>query len=269
MKKLLFSTVMSLALAVTMGGSAMAAQRTTTATTTQSPLGIDVSYPQCGTKLPTGQAFGIVGVNGGLANNNNPCLAQQLTWAEQSTGITSQPKVALYVNTANPGLTASVWPADNSYNGIAITNPYGTCIGAEGPECAYVYGWTRAYQDFNERNVPNPASYKWWLDVETTNSWSTTDFVANAASLEGMVDYFKSAGVANVGVYSTNYQWNTIVGTNLSSTSSLNGLDSWMAGARTQRGAEQNCTNPPFTPTGKVVLSQFVSKGLDYNHSCI
>lgn len=268
MKKLIYSVVMSITVAVTLGTGAMAAPRTAP-TTSPSTLGVDVSYPQCGTKLPSGQAFAIVGVNGGLANNNNPCLTQQLDWAAQTTGITSQPKVSLYVNTANPGLAATVWPTNNSYNGISITNPYGECAGAEGVACAYVYGWTRAYQDVHERNVPNPTNYKWWLDVETTNSWSTTDLAANAASLEGMVDYFKSVGVPSIGVYSTNYQWNTIVGSNLSSTSSLNGLDSWMAGARTQRGAEQNCTNPPFTPTGRVVLGQFVSKGLDYNVSCI
>ena len=42
-----------------------------------SPLatGNDVSYPQCGKSFPSGQAFGIVGVNDGLANNANPCLA--------------------------------------------------------------------------------------------------------------------------------------------------------------------------------------------------
>src|SRR5688572_8904768 len=30
-------------------------------------VGVDVSYPQCGGPLPTGQAFAIVGVNGGSA----------------------------------------------------------------------------------------------------------------------------------------------------------------------------------------------------------
>jgi peptidoglycan/LPS O-acetylase OafA/YrhL len=34
--------------------------------------GNDVSYPQCGQALPSGQAFGIVAVNEGLPNNTNP-----------------------------------------------------------------------------------------------------------------------------------------------------------------------------------------------------
>jgi hypothetical protein len=41
-------------------------------------VGNDVSWPQCGKTLPSGQAFGIVGVIGGLANNTNPCFATEL-----------------------------------------------------------------------------------------------------------------------------------------------------------------------------------------------
>ncbi|WP_337587578.1 hypothetical protein [Crystallibacter crystallopoietes] len=76
-------------------------------------LGNDISWPQCNKALPEGQAFGIVGVNGGLANNTNPCFAEQLDWAEQSTGGTGQPLVALYVNTANPGHAGTWWPVSN------------------------------------------------------------------------------------------------------------------------------------------------------------
>jgi hypothetical protein len=57
--------------------------------------GNDVSWPQCGKPLPKGQTFGIVGVNNGLANNTNPCLKTQLTWAGTSKGGTGQPLVAL------------------------------------------------------------------------------------------------------------------------------------------------------------------------------
>ncbi len=263
MKSLLLSIVFSATLVISSQSLALA---TKPPADTTNLLGNDVSYPQCGGKLPTGQAFGIVGVNNGLANTTNPCLATQLAWAAKSTGVSSQPKVSLYVNTANPGLAATKWPQDNSAYGMAITNPYGTCNGAEGAACAYVYGWTRAYEDATLRGVNNPTSYKWWLDVETGNSWSQTDLVANAASLEGMVDYFKSIG-ALVGVYSTSYQWNAIVGM-LAPNSSLQGLDSWLAGALTKRGAESNCKNSGLTPTSSVVLTQFVSKGYDYDVAC-
>lgn len=273
MKKIILTTLLSIALVASFGASAFAAKPTSSGKT-KTPLGIDVSWPQCGTTLPDDQAFAIVGVNGGLANNTNPCFAEQFAWAQNSLGGTNQPLVSVYVNTGNPGLLSASWPTSNAYVGISTTNqgyvidnPYGTCDGTETAACAYIYGWSRAYDDVNERGVPNPATLKWWLDVETGNSWSETDLAANAADLEGMTDYLQSIG-AQVGVYSTGSQWKEIVGT-VSTTSNLNGLDSWLAGARTVRGAEQNCSNPPLTPTSKVVLTQFVSNNLDYNYSCI
>ena len=248
--------------------STFAAKPGTDTSQSSSTTGIDISYPQCGKRLPGDQAFVIVGVNNGLANTSNPCFTDQLAWAQANVNkvVTSQPKVALYVNTANPGHAATVWPSSNVYEGAFVNNPYGTCTGEEDAACAYMYGWARAHEDATIRNVPSPASQKWWLDVETTNSWSTTDLRANAASLQGMKDYFTNLG-ASVGVYSTNYQWNQIVGT-LAADSTLHGVESWMAGALSLRGATQNCSNPGFTPTSKVTMAQYVSKGLDYNYSC-
>lgn len=95
--------------------------------------GNDVSYPQCGSTLPSATAFGIVGVNGGLADTPNNCLgiadglsSSELYWAlTTANGSTSQPKASLYVNTADPG---------NVYNGTVIgdwptsgSTPYGAC----------------------------------------------------------------------------------------------------------------------------------------------
>lgn len=270
MNKIITFALLSLALILTTSASAYAVKPSGsgggTKGSTSSPTGNDISWPQCGGRLPSGQAFGIVGVNDGLANTNNPCFLEQLAWAQKSGGQTSQPKASLYVNTANPGLAATIWPQSNTVNGQVVSSTYGSCDGSEGAACAYIYGWTRAYEDATIRNVPNPSTFKWWLDVETGNSWSDTDLTANIASLEGMTDYFTLIH-ATVGLYSTSYQWNTIVGT-LSTSSNLNGLDTWLAGARTQRGAEANCTEAPLTDGGIVSLSQYVSKGLDYDVSC-
>src|SRR3954447_24010902 len=70
-----------------------------------SRTGVDVSWPQCGTTLPTGVPFAVVGVNGGTAATTNACLAEQLAWASTSTTGTDpgQRPVQLYVNTGNPG----------------------------------------------------------------------------------------------------------------------------------------------------------------------
>jgi len=242
-------------------------------------VGYDVSWPQCYATLPTGQAFGIVGVNGGLANNTNPCLAAQLSWAAASTGVTSQPRVALYVNTANPPVAqASWWPSSNSYPPgalVPVANPYGQCVGAEGAACSYVYGYAKAYDNATIRGVPNPASFFWWLDVETENSW-TSDTTANRAALEGMVHYYVDVlGVAGVGIYSTGQQWTEIVGgigavysgTVAPGPSNLNGLPSWLAGATTLAGAQAHCSDPALTG-GTVTLAQYLRDNLDFNHAC-
>lgn len=248
---------------------------------TSNTLGNDISWPQCGRKLPSGQAFGIVGVNGGLANTTNNCLSTQLLWANKSSGITSQPKTQLYVNTANPGgLSTPSWPFSNvDPLGNPTPNPYGACDGSDSLACAWQYGWNRAVEDVYFRFKPaaqaanlsnNPTSYRWWLDVETENTWKTSSFgqQSNAADLEGMVAYFKNNIGAQVGLYSTSYQWRQIIGS-VSPTSNLNGLDSWLPGAKSQTAAKNNCSLPALTAGGKVTLTQFVSRTHDYDYSCV
>lgn len=235
---------------------------------TEQALGNDVSWPQCNKPLPDAPAFGIVGVNNGLANTTNPCLAEQLRWAEAiNVNPTGQPTVALYVNTANPGLAGSWWPTSNEYPaGRVVPNPYGTCKDQDvGVACAFMYGYAKAYDDAYIRGISNPGDYLWWLDVETENTWSG-DRNANRAVLEGMTDFFKSIQ-ADVGIYSSGYQWNRIVGS-VASSSSLYALPSWLAGARTVSGAKANCSDAPLTPGGQVTLTQFVSSGFDYDNSC-
>jgi hypothetical protein len=244
------------------------------------PVGYDVSWPQCGTTLPSDAAFAVVGVNGGLANNTNPCLGPQLTWASGSSGVTSQPRVALYVNTANPAaLDASRWPTSNTYpDGSAepVPNPYGTCTGGDSAACSYIYGYAKAYDNgLPERGVPTPASFFWWLDVETENSWGP-DKAANRAVLEGMTHYYLDVlHAAGVGIYSTGYQWGEIVGalgavqsgTAIPGPSNLNGLPSWLAGATSLEGAQANCAQPPLTG-GTVTVTQYLMNGLDHNYAC-
>lgn len=234
----------------------------------QSLLGNDISWPQCNTAFPTGQAFAIVGVNNGLANTTNPCLAEQLDWAEGSAGHPGRPTVSLYVNTANPGAAGSWWPAEDEYPaGRAVHNPYGPCKdGDYGKACAYMYGFAKAYDDAHHRGISNPGSYVWWLDVETENSWSYTDMDANRTVLEGMTDFFHSIG-AQVGIYSSGRQWDQIVGT-VSGSSNLYSLPSWLAGSRNASGAAMACSHAPLTGGGEVELTQFVSRGFDYNYSC-
>jgi hypothetical protein len=230
-------------------------------------LGNDVSWPQCNKALPEDPAFAIVGVNNGLANTTNPCLHEQLDWADDITpDLTGQPSVALYVNTANPGSAGSWWPTSNDYGGKTVPNPYGECNGQVDVPCAYMYGYAKAFDDAYLRSITNPEDYLWWLDVETGNSWSGNQD-ANRADLEGMTDFFHSID-ADVGIYSNGFQWGQIVG-QVSPGSSLYNLPSWLAGAHTATGAKGNCSAAPLTTGGQVALTQFVSNGFDYDYSCI
>lgn len=250
---------------------------------TSEKLGIDVSWPQCGKTLPVNQAFAIVGINNGYATGTNPCLVDQLNWAKNSLGGTAQDKVQVYVNTANPGgLGTQSWPINNvDPTGAVVPNPHDVCDGSDSLACAWQYGWNRAVEANLYRFFPaaqsagissNPADYVWWLDVETSNTWklggSDFDFASNTAVLEGMAEYYDSVG-ATIGLYSTGYQWGQIVGNGVQTGSKLIGLDNWRPGGANLKTAKQACSAAPLTAGGRVVMTQFISKNLDYNFSCI
>jgi hypothetical protein len=246
-----------------------------TASAAWTTVGYDVSHPQCDTSLPRDRAFAIVGVNGGISTRANPCLAQELTWAWNSSGsVITQPKAQVYLNTSNPGelLTqVSTWPK-------AGVTPYGTCTGTNSTACSWQYGFERAQNSVISFFTPaaqaarvdsQPGRYRWWLDVETMNTWqsgSTAALARNRATVEGMTAYLTSRG-GSVGIYSTNQQWAQIVGS-VPASSTLAGRDSWLAGASSLTGAQTACGRPALVPGGSVTLTQYVQSGLDRNYSC-
>lgn len=237
--------------------------------------GYDISYPQCPTTPPSGQAWGVVGVNGGLATTANPCLVSQLRWAAGSTGaVAAQPKVQLYLNTANPGQVrnqVTTWPH-------AGATPYGTCTGGNTTACSWEYGWERAQHSVTAIFEPaaisagvdaNPADYTWWLDVETYNTWETgspSAQIRNRVALEGMSAYLTSRG-GNTGLYAVPAQWSQVTGS-VAWTSSLYRLPSWLPGATSAAGATANCSERPLVAGGVVAMTQYVSGGLDHDVSC-
>ncbi|MCZ2818452.1 hypothetical protein [Modestobacter sp. VKM Ac-2984] len=252
--------------------------------TVQSTVGYDVSHPQCGQTLPDDAAFAVIGVNGGIATTENRCLADQWEWANESSGaVPAQPRAQLYVNTANPGEVreqVTTWPR------LGV-NRYGVCDGDNSAACSYEYGVDRAENDvrivLDTLGDASPGAgdiavesradlvgLRWWLDVETMNTWQTDGAAAqrnNRATLEGMTDHLESVG-GRVGLYSTGYQWGEIVG-DVPSWSSLHGLDSWLAGARSLSGAVANCSDAPLVDGGRVIMTQYVEDDLDHNHSCV
>lgn len=283
MKKYLSLLTLTLLLATASPAVALAAKPGAPTHSTEY-IGYDISYPQCGKKLPTGQAFGIVGVNGGTAATTNACLSDQLKWANKSVGGSNQPPIQLYVNTANPGEVIdqiTTWPTSNTdKTGYTTTNPYGSCTGSNDLACSWQYGWNRSVEANLDRFVPaakaagistSASAYTWWLDIETMNTWqsgSTDALARNTAAIEGMTAYYVAQS-AKVGLYSTAVQWNQIVGSTVTATSNLNGLPNWRPSGASLDNAKANCNVAPLTYGGFISLTQYVQHGLDKNHSCI
>lgn len=159
------------------------------------PAGYDISYPQCAGSYPSNQIFGIVGVNGGLAHNANPCLTDQLSWARAAPGQKrpQQPAVSLYIDTGNPGTQVDIWPKRGT------TPTYGSCNGLLTNSCSYLYGEQRAVYSYKLAVAADPAGVKnapWWLDVELELSWAGT-YQLNIAALQGYVAGLHNAGATD------------------------------------------------------------------------
>src|SRR5262249_5433793 len=118
---------------------------------------------------------------------------------------------------------------------------------------AYHYGYNAAQSALSYANSQNISSTKWWLDVETNNTWND-DTNLNRQSLQGAHDALAAAGATTVGVYSTTAQWNSVSG------SWQNTWPSW--GATTWTSAKQAqtyCIGHQFTG-GASLLMQYKSK---------
>src|SRR5207245_7149876 len=86
-------------------------------------------------------------------------------------------------------------------------------MGSSAQEAAWGAGCSEATRSMSyatSQGAVKPSG--WWLDVETDNSWSSTDLSLNQFTIQGIVDTLLRRSLAPVGIYSTPYQWRTIVG---------------------------------------------------------
>jgi hypothetical protein len=232
--------------------------------------GYDASYPQCSGSYPSNPLFGIVGVNGGLANNANPCLGGELRWARDTPGQTRprQPRLSLYIATANPGgHHVADWPK------VGTAPAYGACNGLLTNACSYIYGEQRAAHSYRlvaALDTVRAKTAPWWLDVELMASWAGT-YQLNVAALRGFIAGLRNAGASGpVGIYSTGAQWKDITGLTAQTTAAaFNGqLPDWVAGTEgTLAQAQQNCTSGGFTGVAPT-LAQYRLGPLDADLRC-
>jgi hypothetical protein len=232
--------------------------------------GYDASYPQCSGSYPSQPLFGIVGVNGGLANDANRCIGGELDWARETPGQKRpmQPPLSLYIDTGNPGgHHVADWPRGGTAPG------FGSCNGLLTNACSYLYGEQRAAHSYHLVAALDSVGAKtapWWLDVELTASWAGT-YQLNIAALHGFIAGLRNAGATGpIGIYSTTAQWKDITGLTAQTTpTTFNGrLPNWVAGTEaTLMQARQSCTSGGFTgvmPT----LAQYRIGALDADLRC-
>ena len=221
---------------------------------TSGARGYDYSYLQCSNVAPA-LSFGIVGVNAGYPfTYYNSCLG-----AEYAAGPAGH--TALYVNTGyDPTYTA----IDGRHTTQDCATASAGVAGSTGQQAAWAVGCSEAERDVAYAgNQGIPASPQaWWLDVETANSWSSADLSLNRYTIQGLVTELRALSSAPVGVYSTAYQWKTIMG---AYQPPVDGT--WVAtGQRTLKRASSYCSGSSFTGA-PIWLVQYVAT-YDHDLAC-
>jgi hypothetical protein len=216
--------------------------------------GYDYSYPQCGVGAPRA-SFGIVGVNGGYPfTYYNNCLAAEYA-AAAKTG-----NAATYINTGyDPSYTA----IDGRHTTADCASRSATVSGTAAQQAAWAVGCSEAQRDLAYASSQSAAAARaWWLDVETANSWSTSDLSLNRYAIQGIVDTLRLAVTVPIGVYSTSAQWSEITGGYRPAVDA-----NWVATGQTSlKRAKAYCGGTGFTGA-TVWLVQYVAT-YDHDYVC-
>ena len=236
-------TVLALATAITAAGL--------TAAHATSGFGYDISYPQCGKTLPSSAAFAVVGVNGGSPFKANPCLGEQFRWVRRVKA-----DYAFYVNSSNPGPSHKQWGKPGYY-------PCGG--GAAEWNCAYNFGRAAGKDAYNyaARVTSAVAGHRFWVDVETANTWSKTNIASNIAVLQGMIDYLTLRSGRVAGVYAAPNHWKQIA-----NNATATAVPAWFAASKNRTAAAAKCLEGGSLTGGPLMMVQFVINGLDHDYWC-
>lgn len=216
--------------------------------------GYDYSYPQCGSAAPNA-SFGIVGVNGGYPfTYYNNCLAAEYAAAAKSGNA------SVYMNTGyDPTYTA----IDGRHTTQDCATQSQNVTGTQAQQAAWAVGCSEAERDVayaSGQSATSPTA--WWLDVETANSWSSTDLSLNRYTIQGIITTLRSNTAAPIGAYSTSYQWSVITGGYQAPVDA-----NWVAtGQSSLKRAKRYCSSAGFTGA-RVWLVQYVAT-YDHDYVC-
>jgi hypothetical protein len=223
-------------------------------------LGGDISWPQCpkgmgipekrslGLPLPDASArFVVIGLTNGPGFVANPCLADQVAWAQSRHLLVAAYSVISGQTHFTPADAGSKGPYDGS-----------TRLGALGN-----IGYQQArFNVASMRRVGLQTPFV-WLDVESVPhfEWGP-DTQANAAVVRGAARGYQEAGYA-VGVYSTPYLYRNVVG------DLALRVPEWRAAGQTSRTeALRRCRRDWVIQGGAAVLGQWVEGNRDRNVTC-
>ncbi|HEX5268081.1 MAG TPA: hypothetical protein VFW24_15045 [Acidimicrobiales bacterium] len=225
---------------------------------TPQSTGYDISWPQCSKSNPaqvasepsSPAAISVVGVGGGLAFNDNPCLAAEASWARQGGGVT------VYMNINSP--TSST--AAQGMNG-----PDGMCAPSDQLCQGYNFGYNAATHAYSYAQSVSVSAPMWWLDVEGPAGsgnplWSSATGV-NDQVIAGAIAALTALGV-EPGIYSTITQWDEIAGSGYTPD-----VPAWRAGAGDISGAQSLC--PASFTSGPTWLVQYGTPSpWDQDYAC-
>ncbi len=223
--------------------------------------GADISWPQCpegmgipekqgkGLPMPVDEAeFVVFGLTNGPGFTPNPCLADQVAWAEERELMTSAYAVASYPDDE----TLRTYEWDGPYSGDSLKGQLRNV------------GYQQARYNIGTMVDAGLQSPVVWIDVEPVPffEWSANP-AANAAVVEGQARAYTDAGYA-IGIYSTPYLWETVVGD-----FSLGGVPEWRAAGETSREeALSRCGEDWSIQGGTAILGQWVADNRDHNVTC-
>ena len=223
-------------------------------------LGGDVSWPQCppGLGIPQRRTLGlpmplpsaeyvVVGLTNGPGFYPNPCLADQVAWVRERGLLISAYAVLSYPDRA----ALERFGDDGPFDGA---NPLGALRNI---------GYQQALYNIRSMRSAGLETPFVWLDVEPVAlfEWSA-DPVANAAVVEGSRRGYEDAGY-RVGVYSTPYLWDQIVG------DLALGVPEWRAAGESGREEALSRCGPEWSiQGGEPVMGQWLEDDRDFNLTC-
>lgn len=207
-------------------------------------MGFAISYPQCPNSFPSSSyEYGILGVTDGRSFTHNPCLKQEISWAQKARHHPS-----FYINLSFP---------QASYPALVKSFQ---CVPMDEKCVAYQFGKAIARDAYDYAQSQGLTDVPWWLDMQTISTWSPNKDL-NAQVVQGAVDFYKSKNLP-VGLSTTPYQWNQIAGDYVTH------LPNWVPGRVDKKVAAQYCLTGKSYSGGWVQQVAYVENNFEVVYAC-